>query len=100
MKDKFYNNKILCIFLLLQPFIDILTSFMTRYLDVSITIGSISRFLFLIYAIIYLIFINKEHKKFKIIYFFLFAIYLIGFTFTNCINSLWFSELYYWKNRE
>ena len=74
MKHKIDFNKILIIFLLLSPFIDLFTSLMV-HANISITIGMISRLIFLIFVIFYTI-KNFKYKYFYILYLFLIAIYL------------------------
>ena len=91
--EKFYNKKILNVFLLVQPLIDVLTSFMMKYLNTGITIGMVCRIAFILYAIIYLIFVSNKNKKFKVIYFGLLSLYFVGFIITNCINSYILEEM-------
>ena len=67
-------EKILIIFLYLQPFLDIITAISIKKFDINLTIGSIVRLLFLVFCFIYLAFINKEHKK-KNIFFLIIIIY-------------------------
>lgn len=61
--DKLYSNKVLKIFMIVQPIIDIITSIMINELNLSISLGMILRFIFLIYILGYL-FINKNKKIF------------------------------------
>lgn len=62
------NNKVklVYIFLILQPFIDLITSLMTRFLNIPITIGIVTRGLFLVVLVLYNIFIVKKNKQFII----------------------------------
>lgn len=59
--DKFYNNRVLTKFMLIQPLIDIITSLMINEYSLSISLGMIFRFLFLIYATIYIL-KNRDDK--------------------------------------
>lgn len=59
--DKFYNNRILTKFMLIQPLIDIITSLMINEYNFHISLGMICRFIFLIYASIYII-KNRDSK--------------------------------------
>lgn len=58
---KLYNNEVISRFLVLQPIIDIVTSLMINEMLFPISVGMIIRFLFLLYASIYLI-INRNKK--------------------------------------
>lgn len=58
---RLYNNEVISRFLVLQPIIDIITSLMINELLIPVSLGMIIRFLFLVYASIYLI--NKKDKK-------------------------------------
>lgn len=90
------NNKkianIFYVFLLIQPILDLLTSLMTRFAGLPLTIGMIVRGLFLFGMIIYLVFINKSvHKKKSLIYLAILCIFSILYIITkNGILSLGF----------
>lgn len=75
------KNKILrCfyIFLLVQPFIDLITSVMTKFFDIPITIGIIIRGLLFVFSVIYILFIsNSKYKKISCIYIGILVIYAI-----------------------
>lgn len=58
---KFYNNRILTKFMLIQPLIDIITSLMINEYSLHISLGMICRFIFLVYAGIYII-KNRDSK--------------------------------------
>lgn len=63
----FINNhlsKILIIFILIQPLLDLLTSLEINALHIGLSMGSIIRLIFLMFCSYYILFINKE-KKFK-----------------------------------
>ena len=75
------KNKILrwfYIFLLVQPFIDLITSVMTKFFDIPITIGIIIRGLLFVFSVIYILFIsNSKYKKISCIYIGILVIYAI-----------------------
>lgn len=77
IKDNIMELNIIEIFILISPFIDLLTSFFVR-LNIPITIGMGIRILFLGYMLYYLIIINKTvYRKVSIIYLITMFIYLI-----------------------
>ena len=63
MIKKFYTKKIIYILIILQPIIDILTFIMKEYINMNLTIGIITRILFLAYALIYIVFFEKINKN-------------------------------------
>ncbi len=75
-------SKILFIFLYLQPILDVIYGLSFNYLKIDISLNTIIRFLFMIIAIFYLLFINKD-KKIKIctlmigLYLIIFGIYTL-----------------------
>lgn len=76
------NNilKIITIFLLLQPVVDLITSIMVKYSSTNISIGIITKMLFIIFSLYYIFFISKEkiYKRYSvliIIYIFIFLMY-------------------------
>lgn len=72
---KIYNNKIITLFIILQPIIDILVYFFKKDLMIPLNFSLVIRISFLIYTLIYLFIINKTFKKY--IYFFSIAAILI-----------------------
>lgn len=58
-----YIMKIILIFFLFQPVLDVLTSISLNILHLSITIGIICRVLFLLFLIYYFVFIDQKEKK-------------------------------------
>lgn len=70
---KFYNNRVLTTFMILQPIIDIITGVMIYHFDLSLSLGMIIRFLFLLYASVYII---KNRNKHIIVYGVLWVLYL------------------------
>ena len=66
--NQFINNHlsiIIVIFILIQPVLDLLTSLEIHALHLGISIGSITRLLFLLFCIYYGLFVNED-KKYKI----------------------------------
>lgn len=72
--DKFYNNRVLVKFMLIQPLIDIITSLMINEYNLHISLGMICRFIFLIYASIYII--KNRNSKINM-YIIVWIIYLL-----------------------
>ncbi len=64
-------SKILTIFILFQPILDSLTGICANYLKFNITIGAISRIIFLTFCMYYIVFMNKTKNKTKSIIFLL-----------------------------
>ncbi len=65
---KIYNNKIITIFMILQPLVDVMTYFMKVNLNFILTFGMIIRIIFFVYMLIYLIFFDKFKKSNNYIY--------------------------------
>lgn len=91
-------EKILIIFLYLQPFLDIITAISIKKFDINLTIGSIVRLLFLVFCFIYLVFINKEHKKKNIFFLIIIGSYFIIYTGINFYYKDLTSTIYEVKN--
>lgn len=64
-------QKLIYIFLILQPIIDLITALMTRLLNSTITVGVITRGLFLLFLVVYNVFFvkNKHSKKSNCIFY-------------------------------
>lgn len=78
-----YIEKIILLFLFVQPLLDFIAAISINILNVGLTISSIVRFLFLIFCIYYLIFLDKtNNRKRNLLIFISFIIYLILFGFT------------------
>lgn len=75
--NKIYNNEIISRFIVLQPIIDIVTSLLINELSMSISLGMLIRFLFLVYAGIYLL--KSKNKK---------ILTFLVLLFIYCITSL------------
>lgn len=78
---RLYNEKVLKLFIFLQPVVDIITSIMINEYNLSLSLGMVVRFLFLLYACGYL-FLHRNKKT--IFYGILFALY-IG---TNLVGNM------------
>jgi len=94
--NKFLNkniNKIITIFILIQPILDVISGFNNNILKFNISPNVIFRILFLVCSIFYLLFINKtKYKKISLyyllglfIYFILFSISIIHFKGFDCL---------------
>ena len=81
-------SKIILVFLFMQPIVDVITALSIHYLDVSVTIGMIVRFLFLIFCLFYIFFISKnKYKKNLFIYFLILLIYSLCYIGNLYINE-------------
>ena len=100
--NKFIENhieKILLIFLYIQPILDIITAISINKFNINLTIGSVVRFAFLTFCIIYLIIIDKKnYKKRNIIFLIMFIIYLILFGIATIIYKDFNALTYEIKN--
>lgn len=85
MKDFIYK-KLLVYFILLQPIIDMFTSYMVK-IDLDLSIGIITKVFLMFLAGIYLVFYDKENRRFNYIYIF-FLILLFGLNIYNNIDIL------------
>ena len=83
---------IITIFFIVQPLIDVITYFNLNYLNNNFTFGMILRFIFMAFALYYLIFINKDKKKI-LIYLGLLTIYGLLFFIPYLNTNLLFLEL-------
>lgn len=59
---------IIGVFLIISPFLDLLTSLGIHYNVNALTVGTILRGLFMLFMIYYSVFINKKNKKRNIIW--------------------------------
>lgn len=77
-------NKFLYIFMILQPIIDIITSFMTRFINFPITLGIVVRGIIFLISIIYLVFYSKsKYRKYSVIYLGILVVYSIIYFITK-----------------
>lgn len=61
--SKIYNTRIIEVFLILFPIIEAITSILKRIVQLFISPGIVYKTLFIIYALIYLLFVTKKDKK-------------------------------------
>jgi len=79
--------KILMIYILTQPIIDMATSLCVRYINPSFTVGIIIRSLFLLFLLLYAFFIaNKKWKKIMLCYCLALFIYIVMFYINTSAN--------------
>lgn len=87
-------KKIISIFFIMQPILDVIAAVMLNCLHIEFTLSSIIRFLFIGFCIYYVFFINKNKKY--IIYFSSIIIYILIFSLVMLFNkdiSVLFYEL-------
>ena len=94
---KKYIPKIIFIYLLLQPFLDVVAGLGTIF-KIPNVIGITVRLTFLLYCGIYLFFYTKEHKKKNRIYLLLLTTYLITFSIYTIITKDFNSIIYELQN--
>ena len=66
MKEKvsrLYSPRFIEMFFILFPIIEVLTSILKRNFNVRFSPGIVYKAIFLIYAVIYLVVINKKNRK-------------------------------------
>lgn len=72
------KQKIIFIYFLLLPFIDLATALMTRFTDIVLTPGMVVKGLTLLFAVVYIFFLSKsKYKKISIIYSSILILYII-----------------------
>lgn len=94
--QRIYNENIVSIFYILLPLIELVTTYMVVRLNVTLTVGAIYKLLFTIYAVIYLLFIDKSQRKlnyFSLAIIFIYCIINILLTsrnlnFSNVLDKL------------
>lgn len=77
--QKLYSSKIVTIFYILLPIIEVITTFMVMKLNSNITLGAIYKGIFTVYAVIYMLFLSKSHKNMAKIF--------LGLIFLYCVTS-------------
>lgn len=78
--EKSKIRKLIYLFLILQPIIDLVTALMTRMMNSAITIGVISRGLFLAFLVIYnIFFVKNKHSKKILTYFISAFVFIIAY---------------------
>ena len=76
------------IFLLVQPFIDLITSLMTKFLNLPITLGLIIRGLLFVLSVIYILFISKsKYKKISCVYIGILVLYAMLYFITKSYSD-------------
>ena len=80
-----YSEKIILIFLFLQPLIDVLTAVSLTIFKSSFTVGLATRFLFMIYMLYYCFFLSKHRSKSKLFYLILILLYIL----IDCVNIIY-----------
>lgn len=79
-------KKLVYFIFLLLPFIDLTSSIMTRFTDISMSVGAILKGLLLIFLVIYTLFFTKsKYKKVSIIYIILAIIFSLAYLLTKPI---------------
>jgi hypothetical protein len=81
-------EQIFLLFVIIQPLLDLATSFSIFLLKSEFTLGIITRFLMMFFGIVYLFFSKFPNKKRILIYLFV----LCGFFFINIVNNLIIKE--------
>lgn len=76
-KNGFSVENLLIIFILLQPFIDLLTSFSKLVLEINLTFGVFIRFAVMFLIFIYIFMSKYKHKKAMILYLLSFGLILL-----------------------
>ena len=100
--NNFYKKnilKIINIFIILQPILDVVTAISINYFHKNITIGAIVRTLFLTFNVFYILFLDTtKNKKKNRIFLILFLIYLLFFSLIQLTNKDLNAYLYEIKN--
>ncbi len=76
MINKEFYTKLLLLFIIIQPVLDILTYFSIRALETSVTIGIIFRVLFMLVSLCFILFGNSSNLK-KYVIFYLLAMFVV-----------------------
>ena len=83
-----YIEKVIIIFLFLNPILDVVASVSINYFNINLTLSSIVRVIFLLLCLFYLLFLNKtENNKKNKIFVILFILYLILFSIVVLKNK-------------
>ena len=83
-----WKQKILLIYFIILPFVDLVTSLITRFTDLTITLGIIIKGLTVIFGVFYVLFITKsKYKKKSIIYFLI--TFLFGIIYFLTKSDIW-----------
>ena len=85
--EKIDMKKLLIIYLLIQPIIDIITSVSVRHISASLTLGIFVRTLFMVFIVIYsLVISNKKNRTKSLIYYSLIVVFSLIYLFV-CYNK-------------
>ena len=76
--QKIYSSKVVQAIFIILPFVEFITSYMVLNIDFPITLGVVYKTLFLIYGLVYLIFVDKENRKWNYILLGLFAVTILA----------------------
>lgn len=94
--ERLYSSKIILLFYILLPIVEVLTTFLIINYNTQITPGMIYKSLFTIYSIIYLLLVDKKHKKMNFVIVFSLFLYttisffvtISEFTLINILNKI------------
>ncbi|MDD2627568.1 MAG: O-antigen ligase family protein [Clostridia bacterium] len=90
--NKIYDEKIIKWFYILLPIVEVFTTYMVMNTKIPITIGMIYKTFFLLYCIVYLLFVDKKHKKYNYLLIGIFGISIV-MNIIISINTLSFNIL-------
>lgn len=76
--QKIYSSKIVQAIFIILPFVEFITSYMVMNVDFPITLGVVYKSLFLLYGIVYLVFVDKDNRKWNLILLGLFAVTILA----------------------
>lgn len=77
MLKKMYDKSIVIAIYILLPIVEVITTVMKTYTNCAITLGMIYKTLFMLYCIFYILFVNKNNKKFNYTLIGIYIIYIL-----------------------
>lgn len=88
-----YIEKIIVIFLFLNPILDVIAAVSINYFNISLTLSSIVRIIFMLLCLYYLLFLNKtdnnkRNKVFSILFIFYLILFIISTLIYKDVNAL------------
>ena len=88
-----YIEKIITIFLFLNPILDVIAAVSINYFNISLTLSSIVRIIFMLLCLYYLLFLNKtdnnkRNKIFSILFIFYLILFIISTLIYKDVNAL------------
>mgnify|MGYP002623865120 CR=1 FL=1 len=87
------KQRIIYIYLLLLPIIDVITSLMTRFGDFKLSLGMLIKGLTLPFGVAYILFLSKSKwRKKSIIFMIITMVYFI--IYTLCKKEIWLNSNY------